>query len=301
LELISMATETGKPDKKPRRTKAQMEEMHATIEAIVEDEHPLTLRRLYYRLIGAGKIGKLETEYDNVGEMLIYLRECGRVPWEWVVDNTRHWEAPTTFRSIGHGLRVIEDVYRRDPWVDQDCLVLVMTEKDALSAILFGETEKVVVPLGVIHGSSSRTFLHETAEKIKEAGKPTFIYYLGDLDPAGVVNIERAAERTVRRYAPDAEIYWQRLAVTKEQIVAHSLITRETKETKIRQSPEWLAVAPPNGESCEVDAMPTGAVLSLLTEAIQSRLDSARYAKTLRRERRERKQLHDLISRYSGE
>jgi len=287
---------SGKPDKRSRRTKEQMDEMYTTIEAIVDDEHPLTLRRLYYRLIGAGKIGKLETEYDNVGNMLIYLRECGRVPWDWVVDNTRHWEAPTTFRSKADALRVIANVYRLGPWLDQDCLVFCITEKDALSAILLGETEKLVVPRGVIHGSSSRTFLHETAEKIKEVGKPTFIYYLGDLDPAGVVNIERAAERTVRRYALDAEIYWHHLAVTKEQIVAHSLITRETKYTKIRQSHEWLAVAPHNGESCEVDVMPTGAVLNFLIEAMQSKLDPARYAKTLRRERRQRKQLRDWVS-----
>ena len=297
---------SGKPDKRSRRTKAEMEEMYTTIKAIVEDEHPLTLRRLYYRLIGAGKIGKSESEYDNVGNMLISLRERGRVPWEHVIDNTRRLEVPTTFRSIGHGLSVIDQIYRRDPWLDQDCLVVVITEKDALSAILYGETEKLVVPLGVIHGSSSRTFLHDIAEKIKEAGKPTFVYYFGDLDPAGVVNIEKPSERTIRRYAPHARIHWKRLAVTKEQIVEHTLITRETKtsgkKNDISKSPEWLAVAPPNGESCEVDAMPTGAVLDLLTKAMRSRskLNPARYAKTLKRERRERKQLHGLISRYSG-
>jgi hypothetical protein len=193
--------------RRPRSTKAQMEGMYADIERTLEGEHPVTLRRLYYLLIGQGLewIRKQEKDYDRVGEYLKTLRKCGRVPWNWVVDNSRRLRVPNTFTSIGEALEVIANIYRRDPWADQNCLFICITEKDAMGALLWEETRKDVVPLAIIRGGCSWTFLHELAEKIEAAQKPVYIYYLGDHDAAGL-DVEGAAEEFIREYAPSAEI-----------------------------------------------------------------------------------------------
>jgi hypothetical protein len=293
---------SGKPDKRPRSTKAQMGELYQEIEAALKKEYPISLRRLYYILIGRGKphlVSKDERDYDRVGNALKYLRKCGRVPWNRIIDNTRRLHVPTTFISIGHGLKVLLDVFRFDPWRDQDCLVFCLTEKDALYNLLVPVTNEYVVPLGVIRGGCSWTFLHDLAMQCKDAGKPVFIYYLGDHDEAGI-NVEAAAEEFIREYAPEAEIHWQRLAVTFEQIAEYNLITREPKKNKY-PSQRWLDLSEEQQKvAIEVDAMATPTVLGILREAIEKRIDFAVWNQTLDRERRAQAQLRKWISRRGG-
>jgi hypothetical protein len=87
----------------------------------------------------------------------------GVVPWEWVVDNTRGLSVPSTFDGIGEGLRALANQYRRDPWNNQNSIVFVLTEKDGVATILEQETKPYCVPIGVVHGFGSHTFLHALA------------------------------------------------------------------------------------------------------------------------------------------
>ena len=73
------------------------------------------------------------------------------------------------------------------------------------------------VPLMVARGYASLSFLHSAAEYINDLEVPAYIYHLGDFDPSGV-NAGEKIEQTLREMAPDAEIYFERIAVTPEQI-----------------------------------------------------------------------------------
>jgi hypothetical protein len=61
---------------------------------------------------------------------------------------------------------------------------------------------------------------------------PTTVFatepYFGDHDPSGV-DITRAVEEGLREFAPDAEIHFERVAVTRKQIGELNLPTRPTK------------------------------------------------------------------------
>ncbi len=57
---------------------------------------------------------------------------------------------------------------------------------------------------------------------------PAYIYHLGDFDPSGV-NAGEKIEETLRELAPDAEIYFERIAVTEEQVADCELPTRPTQ------------------------------------------------------------------------
>ena len=89
------------------------------------------------------------------------------------------------------------------------------------------------VPLMVARGYASLSFLHSAAEAINELDVPAFIYHLGDYDPSGV-NAGEKIEETLRELAPDAEIIFERIAVTPEQIEEWSLPTRPTKASDSR-------------------------------------------------------------------
>ena len=68
---------------------------------------------------------------------------------------------------------------------------------------------------------------------IRAKKKPTYIYHFGDLDPSGV-DAARDIEAKLRRYAPDAEVHFERPAVTREQVEEWNLPTRPTKQTDTR-------------------------------------------------------------------
>ena len=89
------------------------------------------------------------------------------------------------------------------------------------------------VPLMVARGYASLSFLHTAAEYINDLDVPTYIYHLGDFDPSGV-NAGEKIEETLREMAPDAEINFERLAVTPEQIDEWNLPTRPTKTSDTR-------------------------------------------------------------------
>jgi hypothetical protein len=111
--------------------------------------------------------------------------------------------------------------------------VEIWLEKDALSGVVNQVTDEYDVGLHVARGFASLSFLAESAEDIREIDKPTYIYHLGDHDPSGR-NAGEKIEQTLREMAPDADITFERLAVTEEQIAIHDLPLRPTKRSDPR-------------------------------------------------------------------
>ena len=126
--------------------------------------------------------------------------------------------------------------------------VEVWCEKDALAGVLLEETRTYDVPLMVARGYSSISFLHSAAEAIQDKGKPAYIFHFGDLDPSGV-DAARDIEQKLKRYAPSADIHFERPAVTREQVEQWNLPSRPTKATDTRA--KKFA-----GTSVELDAIP---------------------------------------------
>jgi hypothetical protein len=108
------------------------------------------------------------------------------------------------------------------------------------------------------------SFLHSAAEAISEIEKPTFIYHLGDFDPSGV-NAGEKIHKTLAELAPDANIHFERISVTEEQIDYFTLPTRPTKQSDSR--------AKKFGEiSVELDAMEPGVLRGLVKFYINKHL-----------------------------
>jgi hypothetical protein len=94
-------------------------------------------------------------------------------------------------------------------------------------------TAKYDVPLMVARGYASLSFLHSAAEYIDTLDVPTFIYHFGDFDPSGV-NAGEKIEQTLKEMAPNADIVFERVAVTPKQIRDWKLPTRPTKQSDSR-------------------------------------------------------------------
>jgi hypothetical protein len=262
----------------------------AAMKALLEDDHPMTVRQVFYRMTVAGKVAKEEREYKGVGRLLGIMRERGIIPFNWIADNTRWQRKPWTHDSMEDALRNTAATYRRALWNDQQVYVEIWTEKEALAGVLYEETASWDVPLMVSRGFSSKSFLYETAENISDIGKPAYLYYFGDLDPSGV-HIDRHIERTLRKYAPEAEIHFERVAVLEWQIKAWKLPTRPTKKTDSRSKGF-------KGDSVEVDAIEPKVLRELVRHCIEKHIDRDVLERTRHTEQLERETLKSLARQF---
>jgi hypothetical protein len=250
--------------KRVRSTKAEVEQRRDTFHNLVEEAQPATVRQIYYLATVAGLVPKTENGYNIVQTDLTLMRRTGDFPYGWLADSTRWQRKPNTFGSVQEALEETARLYRKDLWRDADCYVEVWLEKDALSGVVYPVTSLFDVPLMIVRGYASLSFLHEAAEYIAGLDVPAYIYHLGDYDPSGQ-DAARAIEESLREMAPDAEIHFERLAVTPGQIAHWRLPTRPTKETDSR-SKGFGAV------SVELDAIPPGRLRALVQVAIERHL-----------------------------
>ena len=253
-----------------RRSREHIELLREIMCSVVAESAPMTVRQVFYRMVGLGVIEKSEAEYRAlVVRQLAKLRLEGQLPWSWITDGTRWMHKSTRYGSVEEALEATSRHYRRDYWRELDDYVEVWLEKDALAGVLFGVTDEWGVPLMVTRGFASLSYVHNAAETIARIGKPTHIYYFGDYDPSGV-EIDRNLERRLREFAPTSEIHFERVAVRREQIEEYALPTRPTKRTS--NHGHGLH----QGESVEVDAIPPATLLGLVRGAIERHVDPAR-------------------------
>ena len=272
-----------------RRTAADMLAIRKAVYEILREIQPATVRQTFYQLVSRGVIAKTEGEYKHtVVRLLATMRRAGEIPFGWIADNTRWMRKPRSHSSLGDMLEQSQRFYRRAMWDDQDVYVEIWLEKDALSGVLYQVTAEFDVPLMVTRGYPSISYLYEAADAIAATGKPAYLYYFGDYDPSGC-DITRAVESGIREFAPDADIHFERVAVTPAQIAAWSLPSRPTKQSDSRS--EGFA-----GNSVEVDSIPPDTLRDLVRHSIVRHIDARQMAASLVIEEQERETLRRIIS-----
>jgi hypothetical protein len=255
--------------KRARSTKAEVESRRAALRDIAERSKPCTVRQVYYLATVASLVPKTENGYAMVQSDLTLMRRSAEMPFGWLADSTRWQRKPLTFDSVREALEDTARLYRKSLWADADAYVEVWLEKDALSGVVYPITSMFDVPLMIARGYASLSFLHSAAEAIADLEVPAYIYHLGDYDPSGQ-DAARAIEQTLREMAPEAEIHFERLAVTPEQINQLSLPTRPTNSSDSRAKGFGSI-------SVELDAIPPNWLRFIVQEAIERHLPPERY------------------------
>ena len=273
--------------KRARATKAEVERRRLELHAIIEAMRPMTVRQVFYQATVKGLVEKSEAGYAKVQTDLALMRRDGELPYDWLVDNTRMMRKPRSVSSIKQALDDTARLYRKDLWAEADCYVEIWLEKDALSGVVYPVTSLYDAPLMVARGYASLSFLHGAADYIKELEVPTYLYHMGDFDPSGV-NAGQKIESTLREMAPDAEIHFERIAVTLEQIREWDLPTRPTKTSDSRSKGF-------GDISVELDAIPPTDLRDLVTMAIEQHLPKHQLDILKIAEAEERKLLRGLV------
>ncbi len=277
------------PIKRIRRTKGDILALRDTLHNVVKANRPMTVRQVFYQMVTLGAIDKTEAAYNGIVVRLLgVMRREGQLPFRWIADSTRWMRKPDSYSSLRSMLENSIEFYRRNLWDSQDTYVEVWLEKEALAGVLYEATAEWDVPLMVTRGYPSLSYLHTAAETMQGVGKPCYLYYFGDLDPSGV-DIPRRIERDLNTFAPDADINFRRVAVTREQVEEMGLPTRPTK-TKDTRAKFFI------GESVEVDAIPPVTLRSMVSELIEAHIDSTALKRIREIEAAERSTLATVMS-----
>jgi hypothetical protein len=297
---MTQASNGACPIKDRRRTRAQIEAIRAAIDGILATDHPQTVRQVFYQLVARGVIEKTEAEYQKtVIRLLSEMRLNGRVRWDWIVDESRRTRITRTFDNISDALENTATHYRRSALRDCDAYIEIWCEKEALSGIIWEAASEYDVPVVVSKGMPSLTQVFGSFLNIKRAarvGKYSYLYQFGDHDPTGCLipkTIEARLVEFCRKHDCPPPIV-ERVALTERQIAQHQLPTRPTKRDGNTHANSF------EGDSVELDALPSSELRELVRECIERHIDQTALETLRAAEESEREILERLADSYGA-
>jgi hypothetical protein len=287
------------PIKRRRRTPEQVAQLERQILAVLEEDHPQSIRHVYYRMTDPRlpePVAKTDLGYAQVQDRISRMRRSGILPYGWITDMSRRGYHVETYNSPEEFIRETMHLYRRNLWEQADHYVEVWCESRSIAGVIERDCRDLAVSLYPCGGFSSITLAYEAAQGIFHmSGKgavPAEIIYIGDYDPAGVL-IDVSLERELRQHLPeDFPLNFHRLGITAEQVREYDLPTKPRKATDRRAMHLEIAV--------EAEAMPAGIMRAMLRDRIESYLPPSALAVSKAAEDAERGHLQHVADILRG-
>ncbi|MFD4525614.1 hypothetical protein ACFWP7_17140 [Streptomyces sp. NPDC058470] len=297
---------SASPIKRPRRTKAQIEELRAALHAIAEGAQPCSARHIYY--LGIGRLwdkdtGRSRRNYSVVVRELGYMREHGLMPWDWITDGTRTVRLDDQYDSVEDALAHTAQSFRRNLWASQRRRVEVWCESDSAAGVLLPITTAWGVGLYSCRGQSSKTYVREAVDDYLRQPKPLTTCFVGDWDPSGRSVPRSVIERMERYGNGQLDLDFQQIAVTAAdvrsgQFTTHYVNTADVNFKRYEQECHAEGLDPMS--AVEVEALDPGLLRGRLSDAIEALIDDVAAWNTLARaEQAERELLDTLHTRVS--
>lgn len=268
--------------KRPRRTKAQVEALRAAICELAEAARPCSVRHVYYLGIGLlwdKDTGHSRRNYSVVVREVGFLRETGRLPWEWITDGTRMIRHETQYDSLDDAMHHNTESYRRNLWASQSRRVEVWCESDSVGGVLLPVTSAWGVGLYSCRGQSSKTFVYEAVQQYAHQGKGVTVIYCGDWDPTGRCVPRSVVERMARYGNGELDLEFRQIAITADDVrsgrlTTHDVNTRDVNFARYRE--ECLRERLDPHTAVEVEALRPGLLRQRLDETIEGLVDDVR-------------------------
>jgi hypothetical protein len=254
------------------------------------DYLPLTIRQIFYRLVGIHEYEKTEQAYARLCEHLNRARRARLIAMDVIRDDGGVVSEPDSWHSAEQFLRTIRAMaaeFKLDHGAGQKSRLVVICE----AAGMVPQLERVAHPLGVTvmsgGGFDSVTDKHKFAAELADHDRPTEVLHIGDHDPSGV-SMFLAILEDIEAFARDlgGEVTFTRLAVTPQQITDYGLPTAPPKPTDNRAF---------HGLTCQAEALAPDVLASILRATIESRTDQRVLDRVLRRERKLRRELLEQL------
>jgi hypothetical protein len=238
---------------------------------ILKEIQPASVRAVCYRLFTMEMIPNMSKgSTGKVSKQLVYARENGIIPWEWIVDETRSAEKVLTWTNTDERINAAVRNYRRDYWQEQPYRIEVWSEKGTVRGTLAPILDEYGVTFRAMHGYSSATVINTIAEESNMSDKPLIAFYCGDFDPSGKHMSDKDLPDRLGRYG--AKITIERIALLETDVFGGDLpsFKADTKTGDSRY--QWFVSN--FGHNCwELDAMSPVTLRECVQSSILSKLD----------------------------
>ena len=247
------------------------------VREILSDIQPATVRGVGYQSFIAGLITDMsKNSINKLSKQLVWARESGIIPWEWIVDEGRVMERASQWDNTDERIECAVMSYRRDNWQDQPYRIEVWSEKGTIRGPIQPVLDWFGVGFRVVHGFCGASVMHDAAEDSLRIEKPTIILYVGDYDPSGLYMSEVDLPKRMSRYCGKAEI--RRVAIIQSDTIEKdandkSKLPSFSVETKIKD-PRYQWYKTNYGDECwELDALSPVILRERLESSIRCYLD----------------------------
>lgn len=270
------------------KTAALVEQVRAILDEYAE-YLPLTLRQIFYRLVGNYQYDKTEKAYSRLCETMNRARRARMVPFDAIrddgvtqLDNVGWADVGDCWRAIKNAAECYTiDRQRWQPW-----RVVLWCEAAGMAPQLKTVGDPYSVPVYSSGGFDSVTVKHGMAELF--AKQPTHVLHIGDHDPSGV-HVYGSLDEDVKAFADElgAQVRFSRLAVLPEHVTEYGLLTAPPKASDRRAF---------TGETVQAEALPPDVLANLVKRAITDNMDMTTYTAALDAEQAEREQLQAWLA-----
>jgi hypothetical protein len=224
---------------------------------------------LHYNLVSREIIPNTRSAYNTLSKYIVKARKEGHLPWDNIIDETRHsvadfydfYISPEKYaHQLLYDLAELHNRYEEKifyKWYKQPCYVEVWLEKNALVGTFRTFLEGKHVRLVPNRGYGSWTYAHENCKRLDKMmneldrkwdaandrpqdnsiQKEIHILYFGDYDPSGV-DMDVLQDEQIAyfiRYFGLKNVHFHRMAITQEQIKKFKLPSRPRDQSTIEK------------------------------------------------------------------
>lgn len=234
------------------------------------DYGAMTVRQVFYRLVGEYGYDKTELAYKRLAEYLVKARRSGIIRFGAIRDDGTDqaggggWTSRASFWS---SVRHSADSFELDHQEGQAQQIEIWCEAAGMVPMLAQMTDAWHVPVYSTGGFSSVTVTHATAARIARGEVPTAFLHVGDYDPSGE-SIFEAMTEDIGAFLGSRDYKFEphRIALTESQVSLHDLPTAPPKKSDSR-SAKWV------GETTQAEALPPNLLRDIVTSAVLNLID----------------------------
>jgi hypothetical protein len=259
----------------------------ATVNQILDEDHPQTLRQLHYQIFSRGALDYQNDvpSYRRLSRVLTKARRVYRqwelydgdgdppadsVPADWIVDELRRPEKVSVWTNAAEYIDCVRVSYRRDSWQDQPYYVELWGEKATVLGSMRPIMRKYGITLRVCRGFGSAGMEDQVGRLFEGIGKPIIVFYIGDHDASGDLIGEDMHGRVEEASGVSFEM--KRLAVHADDIKVFGLPPQRIKEKDVRAK-RFREKFGKNAKTVELEALPVAELKRRVEEAIEALID----------------------------
>ena len=261
--------------------------------SVIDKLKPLTVRGVCYQMFVAKLLGSMaKNDTAKISRLLVYAREIGLVPWEFIVDETRLIEREAQWKDVAEYCEIVKRSYRRDFWAYQPYNLQVWSEKATVGGILRPVIEEYGVSFLAIHGFNSATKIYEAAQNTVDDERKTIILYVGDRDPSGMYMSDVDLPVRLKRYG--GRFTLRRIALTAADVSQNRLPSFDAKVTDPRY--RWYR-SRYGDRAWELDAMDPNVLRERVKKKILGYVDTVSWQRQRLVEAVEKESIKKVVNR----